>query len=242
MRDWPRQTAIVFFPLCIAGCGSGPPPIVVHDEPSRGVWIQFDPHAGGEGHSHPATISPAQMATVLRGVRARGRDIVGGFGLLADKESVSAFLPVDIPVLASLFSIALSKASPKDIVTFYLVRNDLTRGRLITSGGLCVRDRYLIFILANAHTSPFSVQYENTSTIDTRDQPLLPIARFKFTAEFSPPDVRIPNRASPSGVRYEGYFDDSKLLTLDLSRLPAGGEEKPRSRQELPSSGSAVSR
>ena len=242
MRDWTRLAAIVFFLLCLAACGSGPPPIVVHDEPSRGVWIQFDPRASGEGHSHPAAISPAQMATVLRGVRARGRDIVGGFGLLADRESVSAFLPVDIPVLASLFSIALSKASPKDIVTFYLVRNDMTRGRLITSGGLCVRDRYLIFILANAHTSPFSVQYENTSTIDTRDQPLLPIARFKFTAEFSPPDVRIPNTASPSGARYEGYVDNSKLLTLDLSRLPAGGEEKPKSRQEQPSSGLAVSR
>ncbi len=242
MRDWLRLTAIVLFPLCIAGCASGPPPIVIHDEPSRGVWIQFDPHASGEGHSHPATISPAQMATVLRGVRARGRDIVGGFGLLADKESVSAFLPVDIPVLASLLSLGLSKASPKDIVTFYLVRNDLARGKLITSGGVCVRDRYLIFILANAHTSPFSVQYENTSTIDTRDQPLLPIARFKFTAEFSPPDVRIPNKASPSGVRYEGYFDDAKLLTLDLSRMPAGGEEGPKSREELPSPGPAVRR
>jgi hypothetical protein len=202
---------------------------VIHDEPSRGVWLQFDPRAG-QGHSHPATISPAQMETILRGVRARGRDVVAGFGLLADQSSVPAFLPADIPELASLFSLGLSKASPRDIVTFYLVRNDASRGALITSGGLCLRGHYLTFILANAHTSPYAVQYENTSTIDTRDQPLLPIARFKFTADFSPPDVRLPNTSLPSDTRYNGYVDDSKLLTLDLSRLPAGGEDRPKSR------------
>jgi hypothetical protein len=169
------------------------------------------------------------MATVIRGVRARGRDIVGGFGVFADQAAAPAFLPAEVPDLASLLSLALSKASPKDIVTFYLVRNDMTRGRLVTSGGLCVRDHYLIFILANAYTSPYSVQYENTSTIDTRDQPLLPIARYKFTAEFSPPDVRTPNSSLPADLKYKGYLDDSKLLTLDLSRLPAGGEDKHKS-------------
>ena len=82
-----------------------------------------------------------------------------------------------------------------------------------------MRGRYLMLILANAHSSPYGTQYENTSTIDTKDEPLLPIARFKFTAEFSPPDVRIPNDRVQGNEKYEGYFDNSKLLALDLTRL-----------------------
>ncbi len=204
----------------ITGCAGDPPPIVIHQEPSQTIWLKFDPRSG-EGHSHPATITPEQMTTVLHGVRVRARDIAGGFGFFAGQEPAPGFLPMDIPELAARLSLALRKASPKDMVTFYLARNDMNRGTVITSGGLFVRGRYLMLILANAHTSPLSVQYENTSTIDTRDEPLLPIARFKFTAEFSPPDARIPNGEVRGNEKYEGYVDDSKLLVLDLSRLPA---------------------
>ena len=217
--------AAVAMSVAIAGCAGDPPPIVIHEEPSQAIRLQFDPRSG-EGHSHPATITPEQMSMVLRGVRVRGRDIVGGFGYFADQDSAPAFFPMDIPGLAARLALALSKASPKDLSTFYLTRNDLNRGRVITSGGVFVRGRYLMLILANAHTSPFSVQYENTSTIDTRDQPLLPIARFKFTAEFIPPDVRTPNAQVQGREKYEGYFDDSKLLALDLARLRGLEQER----------------
>jgi hypothetical protein len=209
----------------IAACAGDPPPIVIHEEPSQSIWLKFDPRSG-EGHSHPATITPEQMSTVLRGVRVRGRDVVGGFGYFADQDSAPAFLPMDIPELAARLSLALSKASPKDMATFYLTSTDLNRGKLITSGGVFVRGPYLMLILANAHTSPYSVQYENTSTIDTRDQPLLPIARFKFTAEFIPPDVRIPIAQVQGNEKYEGYVDNSKLLVLDLARLRSHQQDK----------------
>jgi hypothetical protein len=208
-----------------AGCATDPPPIVIHEDPSESVWLKFDPRSGA-GHSHPATVSADLMASVLRGIRVRGRDVVGGFGYFADQDSVPAFLPKDIPDLAARLSLALSKASPKDMATFYLTRNELNRGKVITSGGVFVRGRYLMLIVANAHTSPFSVQYENTSTIDTRDQPLLPIARFKFTAEFSPPDVRIPNAQVQGDENYGGYVDNSKLLVLDLARLRSYEQSK----------------
>jgi hypothetical protein len=208
-----------------AACAADPPPIVIHDDPSQSVWLKFDPRSAA-GHSHPATVSADLMASALRGIRVRGRDVVGGFGYFADHDSAPAFLPMDIPDLASRLSLALSKASPKDMATFYLTRNDLNRGKVITSGGVFVRGNYLMVILANAHPSLYGTQYENTSTIDTKDDPLLPIARFKFTAEFSPPDVRIPNKQVQESDRYEGYLDNSKLLALDLARLRSFGQDK----------------
>ncbi len=230
--------AAIVIASALTGCASDPQPIVIHQEPSQAIWLKFDPRSG-EGHSHPATITPEQMTVVLRGVRARARDIVGGFGHFAGQEAAPAFLPMDIPDLATRLSLALGKASPKDIVTFYLTRNDVTRGQVITSGGLFVRGRYLMLILANAHTSPYGVQYENTSSIDTSDQPLLPISRFKFTAEFSPPDARIPNAQVQGKEKYEGYVDDSKLLVLDLSRLSAGVDMQDRSLPSRPTGASS---
>jgi hypothetical protein len=78
-------------------------------------------------------------------------------------------------------------------------------------------------ILANVHTSPSSVQYENTYEPNLGDQPLLPIARYKFEVSFEPADAWIPNRQAKKQDQYDrSYVDEAKLLVIDLSRLPAG--------------------
>jgi hypothetical protein len=84
---------------------------------------------------------------------------------------------------------------------------------------LFVQQDRLYFILANAYTSPSSVQYENTYEIDTRDQPLLPIVRYKFTAGFSPQEAWIANSKVRGTESYERYVDEAKLLVIDLPRL-----------------------
>lgn len=200
------------------GCTTGPPPIVIYEDPQTSVWLMFDPEAG-TGHSHPTSITPEQMAAVLHGVRVKGRDAVTGFGVFADSTGVPAFSTRDIVSLAPKLSEALRKASPKDMATFYLLATDPNLGQLVTSGGLFSRNNNLYFILANARTSPSSVQYENVYQPDTRGQPLLPIARFKFTAEFSPKEAWIPNPQAKRKDGYERYLDESKLLVIDLERL-----------------------
>ncbi|MGH7209549.1 MAG: hypothetical protein ACREIL_09220 [Nitrospiraceae bacterium] len=206
--------------LCVllAACAVRPAPIVIYEDRLDSIWLKFDPEAG-TGHDHPALLTPEQVAMILRGVRVRHRDIVGGFGLFADNEGAPAFSAPEITRVAPYLSQALKKASPKDMVTLYLTTVDPTLGKLVTSGGLFVRKDRLYFILANARTSPSSVQYENTYELDTRDEPLLPIARYKFTVGFTPDSARIPNAQLRGQKEYKRYIDESKLLVIDLKRL-----------------------
>jgi len=119
------------------------------------VWLTFNP-SSGTGHSHPAAISSEQVAAVLRGVGVQARDNIVGFGMFVNKATIPAFLSAETAVLEPYLAQAFVKASPKDIVTFYLVTPHLTRGDLVTSGGLFVRNRHLYVILANAHSSKYS--------------------------------------------------------------------------------------
>jgi hypothetical protein len=203
----------------VAGCATGPAPIVVYEDRQTSVWIQYDPEAGTD-HDHPASLTPEQLARILQGIRVIGRDVVGGFGLFGDKKGSPAFSPSQMTMLAPYLSQAMKKASPRDMVTFYLITNG--GGVRVTSGGLFHRKGHLYVILANAHTSPSSVQYENTYEPNLRDQPLLPIARYKFEVLFEPTDAWVPNSRAKTQDQYDrSYVDESKLLVIDLSRLPA---------------------
>jgi hypothetical protein len=203
----------------LAGCATGPAPIVVYEDQQTSVWLQFDPEAG-TGHDHPASLAPEQMARMLQGIRVTGRDVIGGFGLFGEKKGSPVFTPSQITMLAPYLSQAMKKASPQDMVTFYLITNG--GGSRVTSGGLFHRKGHLYVILANAHTSPSSVQYENTYEPNLHDQPLLPIARYKFEVSFEPKDAWIPNSQAKRQDQYDAYYvDESKLLVIDLSRLMA---------------------
>lgn len=204
--------------LWVTGCAVSPAPIVIYEDDQQSVWLQFDPHAGA-GHSHPASLTPEQLAAVLGGLRVKGRDVVGGFGLFSEKESAPTFSAAQILKVAPYLSQALKKASPQDMATFYLMAYDINRSPVITSGGVFVRNTHLYVILANARTSPGSIQYETTYEPNTRDQPLLPIARFKFTAGFSPKEAWVPTEEAKRADSYPGYVDESKLIVIDLPRL-----------------------
>jgi hypothetical protein len=204
--------------LLVAGCSAVPAPIVIHEDRRDAIRLTFDPEAG-TGHSHPFSIGPEQMARVLRGLWVTKRDVLGAGGLFREEETTPAFSASEIAMLAPFLSVALKKASPRDLVTFYLTRADATSARLVTSGGLFVRNDRLSVILANFHTSPSSGQYEDPKELDTRDDPLLPIARYRFAVGFGPPEAWIPNTEARAKDRYRRYPDESKLAVIDLQRL-----------------------
>jgi hypothetical protein len=164
------------------------------------------------------------MLAILRGIAVRQRDTIGGFGLFADQRTSPAFLSTESSLLAPYLSRALAKASPRDMVTFYMV----PEGDRVTSGGLFLRGRHLYFILANARTSLYGNQYENAHTVDTRDQPLLPIVRYQFSAAFTPEGAWIPNKQVRGRDGYDRYLDESKLLVIDLDRLGPAGKDQPQ--------------
>ncbi len=222
------RLAMATVALCLSvGCAADPPPIVIHEDQPLSVWLKFDPSSGA-GHSHPAAISTEQIAAALRGIGLQPRDHIAGFGLFAKKSGAPAFLSAEVAVLAPFLSQAFAKASPKDMVTFYLVSRNADQGDLVTSGGLFLRNRHLYMILANAHSSKYSVQYENASPIDTRDNPLLPLARYRFSTVFTPEEAWIPNKEVRGKDGYDRYFDETKLMVVDLDRLTErSGKNRP---------------
>lgn len=204
--------------ILVTSCATGPAPIVIYEDKRASIRLKFDPKAGS-GHSHPYSLTPDEMATILRGVRVISRDTIIGFGLL-EREGGPAFSGPEIALLAPYLSEGLRKASPKDVVTFYLTTGDPRIGTLITSGGIFVRNAHLYMILANFRTPPSSGPFEGMAfELNNRDEPLSPIARYTFTIGFSPPEVRIPNAKAKGQDGYEGYLDESKLVVLDLPRL-----------------------
>ncbi len=204
--------------ILVASCVMGPAPIVIYEDKRDSIRLKFDQKAGS-GHSHPHSLTSDQMAAVLRGVRVMSRDTIVGLGLL-DREGGPPFSGPEIALLAPYLSEGLRKASPTDVVTFYLTTGDPRLGTLITSGGIFVRNAHLYMILANFRTPPSSGPFEGMAyELDNRDEPLSPIARYAFTMGFSPPQVRIPNAKAKEQDGYGGYLDESKLLVLDLPRL-----------------------
>lgn len=208
-----------FLFVALSGCLVSPPPIPIHDDPALLVEVAYDPRAGS-GHAHPATIPTDQIITVLRGLHLQGRDVVGAFGLLGDDHGMLALTDRDAAVLAPHLAAGLAKASPRDLVTFHLVQRDNQRAPLITSGGVFLRGRHLYVILANGRSSPSAVQYETTYEPNTRINPLLPIARFKFKTGFLPADWRIATSEAKKMDGWEGYLDESKVVVVDLARMP----------------------
>ncbi|MBM4121449.1 MAG: hypothetical protein FJ249_02490 [Nitrospira sp.] len=211
--------------LFASGCVTEPPPIVVYEEPRTSIWLMFDPEAGKPGHSHPARFTNEQMEQILRGIWVTDRDRVFG-RIFHEQEHALAFSELQIKTLAPVFVQAFKKASPVDLVTFYLLTGDMERGKLVTSGGLFVRNNRLYFILANYRTSPSTKIYETTYEIDARDQPLLPVARYIYAAGFRPPEAWIPNGEVRRKDGYERYMDESKLLIVDLARLFAESDQR----------------
>jgi hypothetical protein len=217
---WIRQVCVAGVLLAaLSSCSISPPPIPIHDDPALLVAVAYDPHAG-TGHSHPATVSSDMVTAVLRGLQLQGRDVVGALGLLGEDHGTLVF--IDRTVLAGLVPHlvdGLAKASSRDLVTFHLVQRDSQRAPLITSGGMFLRGRHLYVILANGRTSPSSIQYETTYEPNTRSNPLVPIARFKFKAGFQPADTRIATSEAKKMDGWEGYLDESKVVVVDLERL-----------------------
>jgi hypothetical protein len=106
------------------------------------------------------------------------------------------------------------------VVTLYLADVDPHVGRVVTSGGVFVRNGDLFFILANHRTALSAGTFEATAyELDTRETPLFPMGRFRFTVGFTPNDARIPNDQAKQRDAYDGYVDESKLAVIALDRL-----------------------
>jgi len=211
----------IFVPFVfLLGCETGPSPIVIHQDRWNSIRILYDPTADPP-HSHPYPLTPAQLALVMKGVWVKERNSILGFGLFEEEEGQPAFTNQDISLLATSISRALRKASPKDLVSFYLIRNGGRRGRLITSGGVYIQQNHLIFILANFRNSATDTSDINVSAteLDNREYPLESLGRYSFSVGFSPSEAWLQRQDSSRGYDVGSYGDPAKQVVIDLNRL-----------------------
>ncbi len=224
MRAKTMVFIVVTLVVTTIGCTTTPPAIRIHEELGQIIEVAFDPHAGS-GHSHPATVSPAQIAAALKGLTIRERDTITGLGIFGD-DSSPALTEKTINVLTPYLVLGLAKASPRDLVTFFIAHREYRRAPLITSGGVFVRNQHLYVILANARSSLGGNQYETPYPPDAKSEPLLPITRFKFSVSFVPSTQQISTAEAKKRDDWAGYLDESKVIVLDLATI-ASSEMSP---------------
>jgi hypothetical protein len=166
--------------------------VTIYDKPAAYVRLEFDRTVNkGTEHSHPIALMPEQIAAVLGGVRIH-EPIALVRGDILQPDSVPrvhpAFTDKEIAFFAPLLALALSKATPEEVVTFYQSLH-LSGGtsREVTSGGLFVQGDELHLILANyrSHTH-YMADFGVAETQDDRLTPMQSLAPQGGRLNFEP--------------------------------------------------------
>lgn len=209
-----RFAAILMVSL-MSGCATGPLPRAVYQDPTTIIRIQFDSKAG-QGHGHPATVSPDAIRHVLQGMRVQSRNSFVPSLLTGEASLSAAFSKEEQDFLGPHLSRALAEAKPDELVTFYRRVSTPAVGLAITSGGLFVHGRHLYVILANNRTMPSEGMSQSiVSEIDPIESPLLPISRTGFRATFVPATSIVPE-----DERWVWpYIDQGRVVVIDLVQL-----------------------
>lgn len=196
--------------------------VTIYDTPAVYVRLEFDRTVTkGTEHSHPISLKPEQIAAVLSGVRIH-EPIALVRGDILEQDPVPrvhpAFTDTDITLFAPLFTLALSKATPEEVVTFYQTRKISALTREVTSGGLFVQGDELHLILANyrSHTR-YMADFGVAETQDDRLTPMQSLAPQEGRLEFEPNSAE---RERPVGVLGTVFHWDRRELAVLYKQLP----------------------
>jgi len=212
----------------LVGCTAGPfPTLTIYDTPNAFVRLQADPRAGqSAGYSHPAQVSVEQIGALLRGIIVKEPlTRLPLYDDLSIPRQHRAFNEEEIAFWAPLLSLALQKATPEEVVTFYQSRRVSAVKREVTSGGLFMDGPNLHVILSNYRSSTTSAA--DIGTADTQDDRLTPLrslAPQKGTLHFVPSEfLRL---AGPQGSGLLCYWDRRELI-VEVGRLPQPAQTEP---------------
>ena len=120
---------------------------IIHQQGRTTIQLERDPSATGvaasRGNAHPASITPAQVAALLRGVQIRSEQGLVGTILSLAAPAETVFLDEEVTALAPLLADGLAQAAPLERVgfTYWSAQPGRRNGPL--SGYLAVREPYL---------------------------------------------------------------------------------------------------
>jgi hypothetical protein len=205
----------------IAACG--PQQFItatIYETASAYVRLEFDRTVKkGTEHSHPISLTPEEIAAVLGGVK-----IIEPLAKLPVYDDTSlprvhpAFTDKEIAFFAPLLALALSKATPEEVVTFYQTRDISAIAREVTSGGVFVQGDELHLILANyrSHTH-YMADLGVAETRDDRLTPMESLAPQGGRVDFEPSSAK---RARPVGVLEKLLQWDNREVAVLYKQLP----------------------
>lgn len=150
--------------------------LMIYETPQSFVRLEVDRTLEPEtGHSHPSDISSEQMAAVLRGITIQEPVTrIPFYDDLSVPRTHRAFDDQAVAFWAPLLSLALSKATKDELVTFYQsTKISGTPRREVTSGGAFVEGDKLHLILSNLRSSTHVTA--DLGIVDTQDDQLTPM-------------------------------------------------------------------
>lgn len=173
--------------------------ITIFETPAAFVRLETDRTVDPErGHTHPAFLTPEQMAAVLSGIMIEEPLAkLPIYDDLSQPRRHPAFTEKEVSFFAPLLAAALSKTTPEEVVTFYGTRALSGTSRAVTSGGLFVQAQELHFILAN-YRSPthYAGDIGVADTTDDRLTPMQSLAPQRGRLDFDPVTAKREPRIS----------------------------------------------
>ncbi len=135
----------------LAGCTSTPvlQPKSIYQSGLSTVGVEQDPDS--ISNSHPARLTPTEVGTLLRGVRAGERRNVIHRLVFGEASQGRAFRNEEIAVLASPLSKALAQAAPTERVYFHLSHATDQGDEETTTGWLAIRGSILHLTISGVH-------------------------------------------------------------------------------------------
>ena len=188
--------------------------LTLYESPDAFVRLEVDRTVPQEmGHSHPADLSTEQMAAVLRGITVEEpMPRLPLYDDFSQPRRHAAFTEKEIAFFAPLLALAITKAAPEELVTFYTSRSLSGMSREVTSGGLFVKGDELHIILAN-YRSPthYTADIGVADTTDDRLVPMRAIAPQRGRLDFAP---RSAKREKADAALSKFFHPDKRELVV----------------------------
>jgi len=215
--------------LLLAGCAiPHVPSRTVYEDPVNYVRLEQEEHFLPEWppthHSHPAIITPETLRLIFQGLMIQERRIWLQNWLQGEAPFTPAFQDEDIVLLSVHVADALLKAQPNERVTFYLSLPQTSIKRVVTSGGLYMKDEELHLILGN-----WQIVYgiPTYGMIYDRRYPMRPTAAKGFDLYFQPHEAMRRTESSWIDSLLANGADEVVINLTTLAALTSGAPPKP---------------
>ncbi len=149
---WSMNALFILLGLTvITGCASKPvsQPKSIYESGLSTVRLEQD--SDSISNSHPATLTPTEVGTLLRGVRAWERRNFIHRLFAGDADRTRAFRNEEIAVLAPPLSKALAQAGPTERVYFHLSHATDQGDEETTTGWVSIRGPILHLTISGVH-------------------------------------------------------------------------------------------